>query len=74
MVVIGGLGSIYGSVLGALLLTLLPELLRAFEDMDIIVYGLLLITMTIYLPGGLVRGVPALFRRVMPGRRGDAKA
>jgi len=72
MVVIGGLGSVYGSILGALLLTLLPEMLRAFQDYDIIFYGLLLISMTIYLPGGLVRGIPALFRRLMPTRRGDA--
>ncbi|MBJ6723943.1 branched-chain amino acid ABC transporter permease [Geomesophilobacter sediminis] len=72
MVVIGGLGSVYGSILGALLLTLLPELLRAFQDFDIIVYGLLLISMTIYLPGGLVRGIPELFRRLVPARRGNA--
>ncbi|HEX9022385.1 MAG TPA: branched-chain amino acid ABC transporter permease [Geobacteraceae bacterium] len=55
MVVIGGLGSIYGSFLGAALLTLLPELLRAFQDYDIVVYGLLLILMTMFMPGGLVR-------------------
>lgn len=60
MVIIGGLASIYGSLLGALLLTLLPELLRAFQDYDIIVYGALLIVMTMYLPGGLVKGVPAV--------------
>jgi branched-chain amino acid transport system permease protein len=64
MVVIGGLGSVYGSILGALLLTLLPEMLRAFQDFDIIFYGVLLISMTIYLPGGLVRGIPSLFRRL----------
>ncbi|MBJ6800786.1 branched-chain amino acid ABC transporter permease [Geomonas propionica] len=69
MIVIGGLGSVYGSVLGALLLTLLPEMLRTFQDYDIIVYGLLLITMTIYLPGGLVEGIPALLRRLVPARK-----
>ena len=65
MVIIGGLGSIYGSLLGAALLTLLPEMLRSFQDFDIVVYGLLLILMTMYMPGGLVRAVPAglaLFR------------
>lgn len=60
MVVIGGLGSIYGSFLGAALLTLLPELLRAFQDYDIVIYGLLLILMTMFMPGGLVRGFPAI--------------
>lgn len=66
MIVIGGLGSVYGSILGALLLTMLPEILRTFQDYDIVVYGSLLIVMTIYMPGGLVKGVPALFRRLAP--------
>lgn len=64
MVIIGGLGSIYGSFLGAALLTLLPEFLRAFQDYDIVVYGFLLIFMTMYMPGGLVRGIPALMGRI----------
>jgi len=58
MVIIGGLASIYGSLLGAALLTVLPELLRAFQDYDIIIYGLLLILMTMFLPGGLAKGLP----------------
>lgn len=60
MVVIGGLGSIYGSLLGAALLTLLPEFLRFMHDYDIIFYGLLLMLMVMFMPGGLVRGIPAL--------------
>lgn len=66
MVIIGGLGSIYGSFLGAVLLTLLPEILRAFQDYDIVIYGLLLILMTMYMPGGLVLGIPGLLSRLMP--------
>lgn len=69
MVVIGGLGSIYGSFLGAALLTLLPEILRGANDYDIIIYGVLLIVMVMYMPGGLVRGIPALFRKIT-GKRG----
>jgi len=61
MVIIGGLASIYGSLLGAALLTVLPELLRAFQDYDIIVYGLLLVLMTMFMPGGLVKGIPAVW-------------
>jgi branched-chain amino acid transport system permease protein len=68
MVVIGGLGSIYGSFLGALLLTLLPEFLRFMHDYDIVFYGGLLMVMTIFMPGGLVRGIPDLFRK-LSGRR-----
>jgi branched-chain amino acid transport system permease protein len=66
MVVIGGLGSIYGSFLGAALLTLLPEILRAFQDYDIVVYGLLLILMTMFMPGGLVRGFPGIVAAIFP--------
>ena len=60
MVIIGGLGSIYGSFLGAAILTLLPEFLRVFHDFDIVIYGLLLIVMTMFMPGGLIGGFEAL--------------
>lgn len=69
MVIIGGLGSIYGSFLGAALLTLLPEFLRAFQDYDIMVYGFLLILMTMFMPGGLVRAVPELAAIVLSKRK-----
>jgi branched-chain amino acid transport system permease protein len=76
MVIIGGLGSIYGSFLGAALLTLLPELLRAFQDYDIAIYGLLLIVMTMFMPGGLVRGLATLVGVFIPKRleRGKGSA
>jgi branched-chain amino acid transport system permease protein len=74
MVVIGGLGSIYGSFLGAALLTLLPEFLRAAHDYDIIIYGALLMVMVMFMPGGLVRGIPDLFRRLFKGRGGAGNA
>ena len=64
MVIIGGLGSIYGSFVGAAILTLLPEFFRTFQDYDIIVYGLTLIIVTMFMPGGLVRGVPILARSI----------
>jgi len=59
MIVVGGLGSIYGSFLGAAILTVMPEFLRVFQDMDIVVYGLMLILMTMYMPGGLISGLEA---------------
>jgi len=65
MVIIGGLGSIYGSFLGAAILTLLPELFRSFQDYDIIIYGIVLIVMTMFMPGGLVRGIPLLARSLL---------
>lgn len=57
MVIIGGLGSIYGSFLGAAILTFMPEMLRIFNDFDIVIYGALLIVMTIFMPGGLASGL-----------------
>lgn len=74
MVIIGGLGSIYGSFLGAALLTLLPELLRTFQDYDIVVYGLLLILITMFMPGGLIRGVPAGVEFLLAKVRKNANA
>jgi branched-chain amino acid transport system permease protein len=68
MVVIGGLGSIYGSFLGAALLTLLPEFLRTAQDYDIVIYGALLMMMVKFMPGGLVRGIPDLFRKLLKKR------
>lgn len=73
MVVIGGLGSVYGSFLGAALLTLLPEFLRFLNDYDIVFYGLLLMLMIMFMPGGLVRGIPALLRR-LTGKRKEGAA
>jgi len=72
MVIVGGLGSIYGSLLGAAILTLLPEALRAFQDYDIIIYGAILILMTMYMPGGLIRGVPALLGKLF-SKRGEGR-
>jgi branched-chain amino acid transport system permease protein len=64
MIVIGGLGSIYGSFLGAAILTILPEFLRVFQDLDIVIYGLMLILMTMFMPGGLISGIEAAARFV----------
>lgn len=72
MVIIGGLGSIYGSLLGAAILTLLPELLRSFQDYDIVIYGLILILITMFMPGGLVRGVPSLINKLKAAGKAHA--
>ena len=53
MVVIGGLGSLPGGLIGALVIVLLPEYLRALADYRLVVYGSLLIVFMMFLPGGL---------------------
>jgi branched-chain amino acid transport system permease protein len=57
MVVVGGMASIWGSLLGAAVLTILPELLVVFHDYEIIIFGAILMLVMIFLPRGLVRGL-----------------
>ncbi len=65
MVVLGGMASIWGSLLGAGVLTVLPELLTAFHDFEVVIFGAILMVVMIFLPRGLVRGLMDLweFRR-----------
>lgn len=63
MVVIGGMASIWGALLGASLLTLLPEWLHAFSEFEMVVYGLILMLVMIFLPRGLTRGLLDLYER-----------
>ncbi len=53
MVVLGGLGSISGSVMAAIILVLMPELLRDLQQYRLVVYALMLIMMMILRPQGL---------------------
>jgi branched-chain amino acid transport system permease protein len=62
MVVVGGMANVWGCVLGAALLTLLPEYLRVFEDYDVLVYGFILLLIVMFLPGGIIRGLEMLYR------------
>jgi branched-chain amino acid transport system permease protein len=54
MVVLGGMGSIPGVILGALLLILLPEYLRAFSEYRLLIFGALLVVMMVFKPAGLI--------------------
>jgi branched-chain amino acid transport system permease protein len=60
MVIVGGMGTLIGPVCGALLLTLLPELLRAFGDWRLVVYGAALTLVVMFMPGGLVQAARIL--------------
>jgi branched-chain amino acid transport system permease protein len=53
IVIVGGLGSLPGVVLGAFMLVGLPELLREFEEYRLLMYGILLIVMMLVRPEGL---------------------
>ena len=64
MVVIGGLGTIGGSIVGATFYVLIPELLRGIKDAPGLVFGLLLVIVMVFMPQGLW----GMARRVV-GRR-----
>lgn len=54
MVVLGGMASVYGSIVGAALLTLLPQLLSTLEGWETVVFGAILMVTMMYMPAGLV--------------------
>lgn len=66
MVVLGGMGNIWGAVLGALVLGLLPEILREFAAYRMLIFGALMILMMIFRPQGILGG--QLIRREL-GRK-----
>jgi len=76
MIILGGLGSIVGSVLGAILLTILPEALRGFAQYRMVIYSLLLIILMITRPQGLL-GKTDMFkawrRRLRAKREGETE-
>ncbi len=53
MVVVGGMTSVWGAIVGAALLTILSEYLRVFHDYDILIYGSILLLLIMFLPQGL---------------------
>ena len=54
MVVVGGMASVFGSIIGAALLTMLPQFLSTFEGWETVVFGAILMLAMIFLPKGLV--------------------
>lgn len=65
MVVLGGMGSMLGSILSATVLTILPELLRSFSDYRMVVYSLALVIMMIFRPKGLLGSYDFSLSRIL---------
>jgi len=57
IVVLGGMGSIIGVILGAFILILLPEYLRAFSDFRMLVFGGVLVVMMVFRPQGIISNI-----------------
>jgi branched-chain amino acid transport system permease protein len=70
MVVVGGMGTLIGPVFGAILLTVLPELLRDVGDLRLIVYGAALTLCVLFMPGGIAQAARLVFAR--PRRSAEA--
>ncbi len=56
MIVLGGLGNLGGVLLGAFLLSLLPEVLRGFADYRMLLFGIAMILMMLFRPQGILGG------------------
>ena len=55
MVIVGGMGTMIGPVIGAVVLTFLPELLRGFGELRLMIYGIALTLVVLFMPGGIVQ-------------------
>lgn len=65
MVVVGGIGHLPGSLLGAIVLTLIPEYLRSFGDIRLVIYGAAIVAIIIFAPegfGGLIDRINDLIK------------
>jgi branched-chain amino acid transport system permease protein len=63
MVMLGGMGSLYGPVIGAILLTVSFELLRVLQAYQMVIYGVLVLLITIFAPEGLVGIVKGIVQK-----------
>jgi branched-chain amino acid transport system permease protein len=71
VVVLGGMGSIVGVVCGAAILILLPEYLRAFSEYRMLIFGVVLVMMMVFRPGGFISEVRQTyeFKGLKPGKK-----
>jgi branched-chain amino acid transport system permease protein len=71
VVVLGGMGSIVGVICGAAILILLPEYLRAFSEYRMLIFGVVLVMMMVFRPGGIISEVRQTyeFKGLKPGRK-----
>ncbi len=72
MVVMGGLGRFEGPFIGAIVVTVLPEVLRASEGLYLVLYALAVILMMLFMPKGLVGLWDRVVRLLGPGRGAPA--
>lgn len=69
MVVLGGMGSIWGSLFGAAFITLLPEWIEVFETYKDFVHGGIVVLVLMFLPQGFITGLVDMFKNRSALRR-----
>ncbi len=62
MVIVGGLGSLWGALLGASVLTLISEALHFTKEFHVIIYGVFLCLILVFLPEGIISGLNSLYQ------------
>ena len=67
MVILGGMGTLTGALLGSGIITVLPEVLRAIPEGETIVYGVIIVLVMLFLPSGLVGGIESLLKKAIAG-------
>ncbi|WP_395104170.1 branched-chain amino acid ABC transporter permease [Actinomadura sp. SCN-SB] len=67
MILLGGLGSMWGAVVGAFFITWLPELLRPVKTYEDVVFSMLLLVTIVVLPQGIVGAASTLWDRLPKG-------
>jgi len=68
MVVLGGMASVFGAVIGAVILTLLPQVLAAVEQYEAMILGAIMMGTMIFMPKGLLPSILASLKRREAGR------
>jgi branched-chain amino acid transport system permease protein len=66
LIILGGLGNVYGVVIGALALIALPDMLRGLSDFRMLIFGILLIVMMILKPEGFLPRIPPKLESAHP--------
>jgi branched-chain amino acid transport system permease protein len=72
MIVVGGIGTLWGPLLGAIIIGILPEIFRPLINYRILFYTTLLLLMIRFQPGGILGENSAarrIFKKMVPGRK-----
>jgi branched-chain amino acid transport system permease protein len=69
--IVGSMRSIWGALFGALLLTVLPNLLEGFNDYKLFAYGVIMVAIMMFMPEGLFHGLVELVRRPWRAKAGS---